>query len=79
MTLVIYMGMNHLSDIVQQLLAAGLSSGALNEQRQVICPIGMLPMAVKQEGLGSPAIVVIGDVVRLSSCKEFMKAWAIAA
>jgi uroporphyrin-III C-methyltransferase len=87
-TLVVYMGMNHLSDIVQQLLAAGLSSstfaaaiqhGTRDEQRQVICPIGMLPMAVKQEGLGSPAIIVIGDVVRLSSCKEFINALAIAA
>lgn len=36
-------------------------------------------MAVKQEGLGSPAIIVIGDVVRLSSCKEFINALAIAA
>lgn len=87
-TLVIFMGMNHLSDIVQQLLAAGLPSstfaaaiqhGTRDEQRQVICPIGMLPMAVKQEGLGSPAIIVIGDVVRLSSCKEFINALAIAA
>ncbi len=87
-TLVIYMGMNHLSDIVQELLAAGLPSGTFaaaiqhgtrNEQRQVTCPIGMLPMAVKQEGLGSPAIIVIGDVVRLSNCKEFMNALAIAA
>lgn len=64
----IYMSMNHLSDIVQQLLAAGLppstfaaaiQHGTLAEQRQMICPIGMLPMAVKQEGLGSPAIAYL--------------------
>jgi uroporphyrin-III C-methyltransferase len=87
-TLVIYMGMNHLSDIVQQLLAAGLSAGTfaaaiqcgtLSTQRQIICSIDMLPMAVKQEELGSPAIIVIGDVVRLSNCNEFIKALTIAA
>lgn len=87
-TLVIYMGMSHLVNIVQSLLAAGLSpdifaaaiqQGTQSEQRQVISPIGMLPMAVKQEGLSSPAIVVVGDVVKLSSSNELINALAIAA
>ena len=74
-TLVIYMGMKHLATIVSDLLAAGLASdmpaaaiqqGTLPEQRQVISPLNMLPMAVQQEGLVSPAIIVVGDVVRLA-------------
>ncbi len=87
-TLVIYMGMSHLVSIVQSLLAAGLSKdtfaaaiqqGTQSEQRQVISPIGMLPMAVKQEGLSSPAIIVVGDVVKLSSSNELINALAAAA
>lgn len=87
-TLVIYMGMSHLASIVQALLAAGLSQntfaaaiqqGTLSEQKQVISPIGMLPMAVKQEGLSSPAIIVVGDVVKLSSSHELIDALAAAA
>lgn len=87
-TLVIYMGMSHLVGIVQSLLAAGLSQdtfaaaiqqGTQSGQRQVISPIGMLPMAVKQEGLTSPAIIVVGDVVKLSSSNELINALALAA
>lgn len=87
-TLVIYMGMSRLVGIVQSLLAAGLSQdtfaaaiqqGTQSEQRQVISPIGMLPMAVKQEGLTSPAIIVVGDVVKLSSSNELVNALALAA
>jgi uroporphyrin-III C-methyltransferase len=87
-TLVIYMGMSHLASIVQALLAAGLSEqtfaaaiqqGTLSEQQQVVSPIGMLPMAVKQEGLTSPAIIVVGDVVKLSSHHELVNALAVAA
>ncbi|CAG0948806.1 uroporphyrin-III C-methyltransferase [Methylophilaceae bacterium] len=87
-TLVIYMGMNHLAKIVQDLLAAGLPAstfaaaiqqGTLAGQRQVICPVAMLPMAVRQEGLASPAIIVVGDVVKLSSCSGLIDALAAAA
>jgi uroporphyrin-III C-methyltransferase len=87
-TLVIYMGMNHLVEIVQHLLSAGLppttfaaaiQHGTLDIQRQVMSPINMLPMAVKQENLGSPAVIVIGDVVKLTESEAFFNARAIAA
>jgi len=74
-TLVIYMGMKHLPSIVSELIAAGLSAdmpvaaiqqGTLPEQQQVISTLGMLPMAIQQQGLASPAIIVVGDVVRLA-------------
>lgn len=87
-TLVIYMGMQRLPAIVQALLAAGLAEttfaaaiqqGTQATQRQVISPIGMLPMAVRQEGLASPAIIVVGDVVKLANSKALIDTLGIAA
>lgn len=74
-TLVIYMGMKHLGSIVSELLKAGLADstpaaaiqhGTCPQQQQVVSTLAMLPMAVQQQGLASPAIVVVGDVVRLA-------------
>lgn len=74
-TLVIYMGMKHLSEIITELLAAGLNAdtpvaaiqnGTSETQKQVVTTLAMLPMAVQQQGLASPAIIVVGDVVRLA-------------
>lgn len=74
-TLVIYMGMKHLSQITTELLAAGLNAdmpvaaiqnGTSETQKQVVTTLAMLPLAVQQEGLASPAIIVVGDVVRLA-------------
>ena len=87
-TLVIYMGMQRLPAIVQALLAAGLAEttfaaaiqqGTQATQRQVISPIGMLPMAVRQEGLASPAIIVVGDVVKLADSQALINTLGIAA
>ncbi|HKX32967.1 MAG TPA: uroporphyrinogen-III C-methyltransferase [Blastocatellia bacterium] len=75
-TLVIYMGMANLSQIVDALLAAGapptrpaaaIQYGTLPEQRSVITTLVELPTAVSAQGLGSPAIVVVGEVVGLAS------------
>lgn len=75
-TLVIYMGMKHIASIVSDLLAAGvpadmpvaaIQQGTLPEQRQIISPLNMLPMALQQEGLTSPTIIVVGEVVRLAN------------
>jgi len=74
-TLVIYMGIKHLPEIVSDLLKAGMPAttpvaaiqhGTLPEQQHIVSTLGMLPMAVKQAGLASPAIIVVGDVVRLA-------------
>jgi uroporphyrin-III C-methyltransferase len=87
-TLVIYMGVKPLPGIVQNLLAAGMDSkmptiaiqhGTLEMARYVKAPLHMLPMAVKQEKLGSPAIIVIGDVVRLARSEELLAAIEVAA
>lgn len=87
-TLVIYMGIKHVSDIVRQLLAAGMEQdmpaiaiqqGTLHTERHVSAPLAMLPMAVHQEKLESPAIIVIGDVVRLAQSGNVLAALEAAA
>jgi uroporphyrinogen III methyltransferase/synthase len=73
-TLVILMGMRNLEQIVAQILAGGRSpetpsaaveSGTLPIQRVVEAPLAELPARVRAAGLGAPAVVVIGEVVRL--------------
>jgi uroporphyrin-III C-methyltransferase len=74
MTLVIYMGMRRLADIVAALIAAGLDpktpAAAIEAatrpgQRHLLAPLDGLPDAVKAAALGAPAIVVIGSVAGL--------------
>lgn len=87
-TLVIYMGMKHLTSIISELRAAGMNastpvaaiqSGSLPEQQHVISTLEYLPMAVQQAGLASPAIIVVGDVVRLAHGSELLQSISIAA
>lgn len=75
-TLVILMGMRNLPELVEQLIeggrspetpAAAVMQGTLPEQRVVTAPLAELPAAVAAAGLGAPATVVVGDVVRLRS------------
>ena len=71
MTLVIYMGVSRLQRIVAELRKAGMpaempacviENGTLQTQRQRVTTLGNL----SAEGFGSPAIVVVGDVVRFA-------------
>ena len=80
-TLVILMGMRNLESLVQRILAAGRSpetpaavvmNGTLPGQRVVVASLGQLAERVRAEGLGAPAVVVIGDVVRL---RETLSWW----
>ena len=73
-TLVILMGMRNLEALLARLLAAGrapttpaaaVMDGSLPTQRVVVAPLGELAARVRAAGLGAPAVVVIGDVVRL--------------
>jgi uroporphyrin-III C-methyltransferase len=74
-TLVIYMGVAGLETIVRRLLAAGLAhttpaaaiqNGTLAHQRNVVTTLADLPDAVEAAALGSPAVVVIGEVARMA-------------
>ncbi|MFD0666527.1 uroporphyrinogen-III C-methyltransferase [Ramlibacter sp. MAHUQ-53] len=71
LTLVIYMGVSGCREIQQGLLAGLPAStpvgviqhASLPHQRQVGCTLGELPAAIAREGLGSPAVIVVGDVM----------------
>ncbi len=72
-TLVIYMGMKRVNAIVQGMLSAGypadtpacaIQNGTLETQASVTSTLSALPGRITEAGLGSPGILVIGDVVR---------------
>lgn len=73
-TLVVYMGLSRLRQIVQVLIAHGkpkdtpacaMQWASTGRQRTVCAPLGDLPEAVSRAGLVSPTLVVIGSVVTL--------------
>lgn len=75
-TLVIYMGMRRVDTIVQGMLAAGypadmpacaIQNGTLETQATVVSTLATLPKRIAEAGLGSPGILIIGDVVRLAN------------
>jgi len=73
-TVVIYMGLSGLASICRQLIAHGLpadwpaavvAQGTLDVQRVVAATLGTLAEAVAREGLQSPCLTIVGEVVRL--------------
>ena len=73
-TLIILMGMRNLEGLVEKIIDGGLSpetpaavvaDGTLPSQRVVEAPLNQLAERVRAEGLGAPAVVVIGNVVKL--------------
>lgn len=74
-TLVIYMGIKMIPDIVNSLLEAGMAGqtpalaiqhGTLPQQSQVQATLSTLASAISVAKLGSPAIIVIGQVVEFA-------------
>ncbi len=71
-TLVIYMGMAQLASLQSGLLqglpahtpAGVVQHAGTPQERQLHCTLGDLCLAVQAHSLGSPAIVVVGDVLR---------------
>jgi uroporphyrin-III C-methyltransferase len=78
LTLVIYMGVSSLQQISQGLLSglpahtpvAVVQNASLPTQRQALTMLGELVTTVQREGLQSPSIIVVGDVV------QGARAWA---
>jgi len=77
--LVIYMGLHNLARIVAELIAGGLApatsaaviqQGTVRGQRALVATLADLAERVEAEGLASPSIVVIGEVVnqRVPQC-----------
>jgi uroporphyrin-III C-methyltransferase len=78
LTLVIYMGVNRLEPLCDGLLqglpahtpVAVVQQASLPAQRQALTTLGELVATVRREGLQSPSIIVVGDVV------QGARAWA---
>jgi uroporphyrin-III C-methyltransferase len=79
LTIVVYMGIATLPEIVAGLRAGGMASGTpaaaiqhgtTSRQQQVITTLADLPGAVAAAGLGSPAILVIGEVVAMAGLAQ---------
>ena len=72
LTLVIYMGVSSLHSIQSGLLqglpahtpVAIVQHASLPQQRQALSTLGALADTLTREGLGSPSIIVVGDVVQ---------------
>ena len=78
-TLVIYMGMQRVAEITAALQAAGMDAatpaaviqqGTTELQRHVIATVANLAEAARAAALGSPALIVIGEVVGLARTAE---------
>lgn len=78
-TLVIYMGLSNLAGIVGGLRDAGIpasmpvavvQNGTLSTQRSVVSRLDQVVDAVAREGLASPALIVVGEVVRFAVRKD---------
>ncbi len=74
-TIVILMGARRLRTLTEELLSAGraadtpaafISEGASPRQRTVIATLATLAREVEREGLGAPAVIVVGEVVGVS-------------
>jgi uroporphyrin-III C-methyltransferase len=77
-TLVVYMGLVNIEDIVRNLLAHGLSSdtpaaiierGTTASERVLATALSGLPARVKAENVVSPSLVIIGKVAAFASDK----------
>lgn len=78
-TLVFLMGLSHLSEIAQGLIAAGrspetpaavVSGGCAPCPATVRAPLAQLPAAAEQAGVQSPAVIVVGKTAALDfSCR----------
>ena len=75
-TLVFVMGVKNLPDIARNLVQAGMNPqtpaalvqwGTLPWQRSVASTLADLPGTAAREGVGSPAVLVVGEVVQLRS------------
>ena len=78
-TLVIYMGARRIGHIAASLLAAGMrpdtpaaviSQGSLPGERHVIARLDGITQASSEARLGTPAVIVIGEVVSLARPAE---------
>jgi len=84
-TLVIYMGLANLPQILRALSEAGrledepaavVERGTTSRQRNIITTLGELQQAVERHAIASPAMLIIGAVVSLAEELEWFMPWA---
>ena len=87
-TLVIYMGVATASEIADKLMADGvapdmpvavLERGTLEGSRALRTLLADLGPMVDREAVKSPAIIVVGEVVRLADAEDKLAVWARVA
>ena len=80
-TIVIYMGVHNLANIVAQLVAAGLTVdtpialirwGTRPEQEELIGTLGTISQEVQARQFTAPAIAIIGQTVKLQSVLQWL-------
>lgn len=72
LTLVVYMGVSGVDHISAELMhglpsatpVAVIQHASLPRQRHALTTLGALAQCIKDSGLGSPSVIVVGDVVR---------------
>lgn len=79
LTLVIYMGVANAADIRSALLDAGMDgampaaviqNASTADEHGIVTTLDALPAAIAQHRIASPAIIVIGEVVRLADALQ---------
>jgi siroheme synthase len=77
------MGVAHVDAVARQLLEAGrnprtpaaaIQWGTREEQRIVVATLATLALEIARHDLRSPAVIVIGDVVRLRDSLSWVRA-----
>jgi uroporphyrin-III C-methyltransferase len=77
-TIVILMGLNKIQEIMTQFRQHGkadlpvaiIQNGTLANQKSVIGTVSTIAEQAAQQGIGSPAIIVVGEVVRYAQALE---------
>ena len=86
-TLVVLMGIANAASIRNQLLAAGrppdtpaavIEWGTCAHQRVAVATVATLPDVIVRAGLRAPAVIVIGETVRLRSVLEWFESSSLA-
>jgi uroporphyrin-III C-methyltransferase len=81
-TIVVLMGVANAEALRDQLIAAGRSAdtpaaviewGTCAQQRVAVATLATLPDVIMREGLGAPAVIVVGETVRLRSALNWFE------
>ena len=87
-TLVVLMGVANSAALRDQLIAAGrggdtpaavIEWGTCARQRVAVATIATLPAVIASEGLGAPAVIVIGETVKLRSVLDWLDQWSLSS